>query len=51
MKILKKMYLIKSFLIILIYLFSSISCQQKGAKAIYVDIDISKTSKKMIHMY
>ena len=40
------MNLIKSFLIILIYLFSSISCQQKGAKAIYVDIDVLKTSKK-----
>ena len=40
------MNLIKSFLIILIYLFSSISCQQKGAKAIYVDIDVSKASKK-----
>ena len=40
------MNLTKSFLIILIYLFSSISCQQKGAKAIYVDIDVSKTSKK-----
>ena len=46
MKIIKKMNLTKSFLIILIYLFSSISCQQKGAKAIYVDIDVSKTSEK-----
>ena len=46
MKIVKKMNLTKLFLIIFIYLFSSISCQQKRAKSIYVDIDVSNTSKK-----
>ena len=39
------MVLTKSFLIISIFLTSLISCQ-KGAKAIYSDIDVSKTSKE-----